>query len=146
MKLEKIVAKKKKRLGRGYGSGKGGHTASRGQKGQKSRRKIGVLFEGVKVRKSLLKRTPQLRGKDKFKSSPKPVILNLTDLNKLRSLAVVDIETLKKHNLVNEKEAQKRGVKVLGSGKITKKLNVKIPVSASAAKKIKRAGGKVENG
>lgn len=146
MQLEKIVAKKKKRLGRGYGSGKGGHTASRGQKGQKTRKKINILFEGVKVRKSLLKRLPQLRGKDKFKSSPKPVILNLTDLNKLRSQAVVDIEALKKHGLVDGKEAQKRGVKVLGSGKITKKLNVQVPVSASAAKKIKRAGGKVENG
>lgn len=145
MKLEKIVAKKKKRLGRGYGSGKGGHTASRGQKGQKSRRKIGILFEGIKVRKSLLKRLPQLRGKDKFKSTAKPVILNLSDLNQLRSQATVDIETLEKHNLVKEKEARERGVKVLGGGKITKKLKVQIPVSASAAKKIKRAGGKIEN-
>lgn len=146
MKLEKIVAKKKKRLGRGYGSGKGGHTASRGQKGQKTRKKINILFEGTKVRKSLLKRLPQLRGKDKFKGSSKPVILNLSDLNKLHSQAVVDIETLKKNNLVNEKDVRKRGVKVLGGGKITKKLKVKIPVSASAAKKIKRAGGKIENG
>ena len=51
--LPKIVKRKKKRVGRGYGSGKGGHTAGRGQKGQKSRTNIGILFEGLKVRKSI---------------------------------------------------------------------------------------------
>jgi large subunit ribosomal protein L15 len=65
-KLPKIVAKSKKRLGRGMGSGKGSHTSSRGQKGQKSRGTIGVLFEGMKMRKSYLKRLPLLRGKGKF--------------------------------------------------------------------------------
>lgn len=65
-KLPKIVAKSKKRLGRGMGSGKGSHTSSRGQKGQKSRGTIGVLFEGMKVRKSYLKRLPLMRGKGKF--------------------------------------------------------------------------------
>jgi len=54
--LPKVVAKSKKRLGRGMGSGKGSHTSGRGQKGQKSRGKIGVLFEGMKVKKSLLPR------------------------------------------------------------------------------------------
>jgi ribosomal protein L15 len=61
----------KKRLGRGYGSGKGGHTSSRGQKGQKSRRKMHVLFEGLKVKKSTLKKFPLLRGKGKFHAKPK---------------------------------------------------------------------------
>lgn len=65
-KLPKVVAKSKKRLGRGMGSGKGSHTSSRGQKGQKSRGTIGVLFEGMKVRKSYLKRLPLMRGKGKF--------------------------------------------------------------------------------
>ena len=51
-RLPKVVQTRKKRVGRGYGSGRGGHTAGRGQKGQKSRKKIGVLFEGVKVKKS----------------------------------------------------------------------------------------------
>ena len=47
-KLAKTVTKSNKRVGRGYGSGKGGHTASRGQKGQKSRvgSKIPLWFEG----------------------------------------------------------------------------------------------------
>ena len=53
-KLEKTVTKRKKRVGRGYGSGKGGHTSGRGQKGQKSRSHIGILFEGMKVKKSLV--------------------------------------------------------------------------------------------
>jgi len=65
--LPKVVTKRAKRLGRGYGSGKGGHTVGRGEKGQKTRNKIGVLFEGMKVKKSLLKRLPFRRGKGKFK-------------------------------------------------------------------------------
>ena len=64
--LPKVVSKSKKRVGRGMGSGKGSHTSSRGQKGQKSRGHIGVLFEGMKMRKSFLKRLPLLRGKGKF--------------------------------------------------------------------------------
>ena len=44
-----------KRLGRGYGSGKGGHTSGRGQKGQKSRTNIHILFEGLKVKNLHLK-------------------------------------------------------------------------------------------
>lgn len=69
MKLAKrLISKSKKRIGRGIGSGKGGHTSSRGQKGQKSRGSIHILFEGMKTKKSLLKRLPLLRGKGKFKS------------------------------------------------------------------------------
>jgi ribosomal protein L15 len=66
MNLLKTVAKSKKRFGRGMGSGKGSHTSSRGQKGQKSRGSIGVLFEGMKVKKSFFKRLPLNRGKGKF--------------------------------------------------------------------------------
>ena len=66
IKLPKVVTKSKKRVGRGMGSGKGSHTSGRGQKGQKSRGHIGVLFEGMKVRKSYFKRLPLLRGKGKF--------------------------------------------------------------------------------
>lgn len=65
--LPKIKTKSKKRLGRGYGSGKGGHTSSRGQKGQKVRGKIHPLFEGQKNKKSLIQRLPLLRGKGKNK-------------------------------------------------------------------------------
>jgi large subunit ribosomal protein L15 len=66
MNLPKVIQRPKKRVGRGIGSGKGGHTSGRGQKGQKSRGKIGVLFEGLKMKKSYLKRLPLMRGKGKF--------------------------------------------------------------------------------
>jgi len=46
-KLPKITATAKKRVGRGYGSGKGGHTSGRGQKEQKSRGKIPLTLEGT---------------------------------------------------------------------------------------------------
>ncbi len=61
------MTRAKKRLGRGYGSGKGGHTSGRGQKGQKSRGRIHPLFEGQKTKKSLIQRLPLLRGKGKNK-------------------------------------------------------------------------------
>ena len=137
IKLPKVVKRGKKRLGRGYASGKGGHTAGRGQKGQKSRSKIGVLFEGVKTRKSLLKRLPLKRGKGKFNSKPKPIIINVELLNILPSGSKVNIESLVKHGLVVKEDAQKYGVKILGGGRLTKKLTIELPMSKSAAKKIK---------
>lgn len=65
--LPQIGKRPKKRVGRGIGSGKGGHTVGRGQKGQKARSKINVAFFGTKMKKSLLKRIPMLRGKGKMK-------------------------------------------------------------------------------
>lgn len=136
MKREKIVERPKKRRGRGYGSGKGGHTSGRGQKGQKSRGNIGVVFEGFKVRKSLIKRLPQIRGKAKNKAGETPVVVNLEDLDKLPAGSKITIELLVKHNLVDEKEAKKRGVKILGKGKLGKKMSTGLPMSQKAAKKI----------
>ena len=66
MNLPKVVAKSKKRVGRGMGSGKGSHTSGRGQKGQKSNGDLHILFEGLKTKKSFLKRLPLQRGKGKF--------------------------------------------------------------------------------
>ena len=139
----KIKSRSKKRVGRGYGSGKGGHTVGRGQKGQKSRGSVGILFEGVKVRKSLLNRLPFQRGKGKNKAKPGPIILNLDVLNILKDGSNVDIESLSKAGVVKETHARAYGVKVLGDGKLEKKLKVSLPVSKSAAKKIEKAGGSV---
>ncbi len=141
--LPKIVGKRKKRVGRGYGSGKGGHTVGRGQKGQKTREKIGILFEGVKVKKSLLKRLPLERGKGKFLGHPKPIIVKLSFLNLLPKGAVVDVPLLVKHGIVKEEDAQALGVKILGDGEVRTKLTIAIPISHSAAKKIEKAGGKI---
>src|SRR3989304_2096747 len=114
---------KSKRLGRGQGSGKGGHTSSRGQKGQKSRGKMPLYFEGTKMRKSLIRRLPMLRGKLKFKSlkANRPIIFNLKDLNKLPAGTVVDAETLFKLGMIPDKSIP---VKILGEGNLTKKLTI----------------------
>jgi large subunit ribosomal protein L15 len=142
--LPKTTTNSKKRLGRGFGSGKGGHTSSRGQKGQKSRGRVGLLFEGTKMRKSLIKRLPFLRGKGKFKpSNHKPLIINLKYLELIPANSKVDIQILAKYNLVDASEASKYGVKILGEGKLTKALTVLVPTSRQAAEKIKKAGGKL---
>ena len=78
--LPRIITRPKKRVGRGIGSGKGGHTSSRGNKGQKAREDVPLLYEGTKTKKSLVKRIPLLRGKGKLKPNEKPVILHLGDL------------------------------------------------------------------
>lgn len=131
-----------KRRGRGYGSGKGGHTTGRGQKGQKSRTKIHILFEGLKVKKSTLKRLPLLRGKGKFKARVKPIPVRIDALNVFNVGSKVNIKSLVEKNIVKYTEAKKSGVKILGGGKLTKKLTVEVPVSKSAGKMIVKAGGK----
>lgn len=133
MKLPKIVKRPKKRVGRGIGSGKGGHTSGRGQKGQKSRRKIGVLFEGVKMKKSLLKRLPLMRGKGKFHPGGKPVIVKTSKLNSLPAGSKVTVELLIKKGLVDAKLAKTYGVKVLKDAKLTKKLIFEVPTSKSVS-------------
>ena len=141
--LPKITKGRKKRVGRGYGSGKGGHTSGRGQKGQKSRSSLGIMFEGVKVKKSLIKRLPLKRGKGKFHSRTKPLIVKTDYLNMLPDGSLVDMELLVKHKIVNKKEAETYGVKILGDTKITKKLSITLPISNSAAKSVEKAGGKI---
>jgi len=143
MALPKVVQRRSKRVGRGYGSGKGGHTSGRGQKGQKSRGHIGIMFEGLKIKKSLLKKLPLMRGKDKFKAHPKPIIVKLSFLNLLPAKANVDIELLVKEGIVNGEDAKEVGVKILGGGELKKALNIKVPISRSAAKVVEKAGGKI---
>ena len=141
--LPKVKTKSKKRVGRGYGSGKGGHTVGRGSKGQKSRSSVHVLFEGMKTKKSLLRRLPLKRGKDKFKSGGGPIVVNLTYLNVMRDGSKVDVESLAKAGVIKLSEGKLYGVKILGGGEINKKLSVALPVSSSAARKIENSGGKI---
>lgn len=144
--LLKVVIKSKKRIGRGYGSGKGGHTSSRGQKGQKSRGSVQTMFEGTKMKKSLLKRLPLLRGRGKFKTSTvDPIIVNLKYLNLFAANSEVTTESLAKLKIVNLKDALKYGVKILGDGEVKNPLVVMLPISKSAKAKIEKAGGKVED-
>lgn len=142
--LPKITTRKKKRRGRGYGSGKGGHTVGRGAKGLKARGKVALTFDGTKIKKSFLKRLPLQRGKGKFKSlKPGPVVVNLEYLNLLPKSSEVGLQTLVKHRIVDPKEAKKYGVKILGDGELKVSLKVKLPCSKGAIKKIEKAGGKV---
>lgn len=141
--LPKITKGKKKRVGRGYGSGKGGHTAGRGSKGLKARNKVPLLFTGTKMRKSFVRRIPFLRGKGKFSpQSPKPEVINVEELNQLRKGSVVTLERLIEAGLVSKK-AEKNGVKILGRGKLEKEIKVEVPVSKGAKQKIEKAGGEV---
>jgi len=141
-KLPKTTTKKKKRVGRGYGSGKGGHTVGRGAKGQKARSKVKIWFEGGQT--PLSKRLPMKRGKDKFKPKPSPITLNIRFLGFLPKNSKVNVTSLVKHGLVDEKEAKEFGVKILGGGELKIPLIVQLSCSKGAEKKIKKAGGKVE--
>lgn len=140
----KITGRSQKRIGRGYGSGKGGHTVGRGSKGAKSKGKITLTFEGTKIKKSIFKRLPLLRGKGKLKSLKSgPLVVNLKYLNALPKDSVVDLGTLVKQGIIREKDSQIAGVKILGDGDLKIPLTVKLPCSKGAAAKIKKAGGKV---
>ena len=143
--LIKVIGKRQKRKGRGIGSGKGGHTVGRGQKGQKARGKIGILFEGVKVKKSFIKRLPLQRGRGKFKPGKKPFVIKLSYLDLLPAGSHINIETLARSGIVKEDDAKIYGVKVLGDGGVNKKFVIECPISNSAAKKIKAAGGEVKS-
>ncbi|HSX48778.1 MAG TPA: 50S ribosomal protein L15 [Candidatus Saccharimonadales bacterium] len=143
MNLPKVVSRRAKRIGRGGGSGKGFHTAGRGQKGQKARTDIHILFEGFKVKKSLIHRLPMHRGKGKFKANAKPITINLEALNLLPADSKVTVDSLVKAGIVVASEAKIYGVKILGDGKLTKKLTVSLPISKSASKKVVAAGGTV---
>ena len=141
--LPKVKERSAKRVGRGRGSGKGGHTVGRGQKGQKARGNIGILFEGIKVKKSLIKKLPLQRGKGKNKGKAKPIIVKLAYLNLLPAGSKINLEILTKEGIVKKEDAEEFGLKILGDGDVAKKFTVEIPISKSAAKKIEAAGGKV---
>ena len=142
--LPKITTKRKKIIGRGPGSGKGGHTVGRGHKGQKAREKIPLTFTGTKIKKSLLKRLPLQRGKGKLKPlKPKPIVVNLKYLNLFKEGETVNLKSLTKKGIVKERRAKKFGVKILGEGEIKIPLKVSLPCSKKAAKKIEKAGGEV---
>ncbi|MBI2085795.1 50S ribosomal protein L15 [Candidatus Daviesbacteria bacterium] len=129
-----------KRLGRGIGSGKG-KTAGRGTKGQKARGKIPATFTGGL---SLYKKLPLRRGKGNPNLSIKPKLISLSQLNIFKDEEVVDINKLLEAKIISGTEA-KKGVKLLDNGELTKKLTIKIPMSATAQKKIEKLGGKIEN-
>jgi large subunit ribosomal protein L15 len=141
MELGKLKPKKgarhaKKRVGRGPGSGHG-KTAGRGEKGQKSRsgfhRMLG--FEGGQM--PLHRRLPKRGFTNIFKKVV--AVVNVSDLERFDNGATVDESTLRRAGLV---KGRKDSIKILGDGKLTKKLTVHAAkFSESARRQIEAAGG-----
>jgi len=128
-----------KRKGRGHGSGNG-KTAGRGHKGQWARSGGGVRpgFEGGQM--PLARRVPK-RGFNNIFAKPLTAV-NLRDLGKYAEGETVSKETLLEKGIVTKCQY---GVKILGEGELSVKLNFTVnAVSASAKEKIEKAGGKVE--
>lgn len=139
--LTKTVHKRKKRIGRGHGSGKV-KTGGRGTKGQKARGRISSIFEGGQL--PLSKRLPFKRGKNRNKPlGEKPLVINIKDLSVFTKDSVVDQQSLLSKKLVDER-VKERGVKILGDGDLNIALVVKVICSKPARDKIVKAGGKVE--
>jgi len=139
--LPKSVKTGKKRLGRGYGSGVGGHTVGRGQKGQKTRGVMPLWFEGGQL--PIVRRTPFIKGKHRFQViNLQPITVNFDILSKyFNDKDVIDAALLAKTFKTSEKEA-KRGFKIIATGKLEKALEVNVLASAGAIKAIEKAGGK----
>ena len=137
LRIPKGAKKKRKRIGRGPGSGHGG-TSCKGHKGQKARSKgKGPLFEGGQT--PLSRRTPKIKG---FTSLNRKVyqIVNLFQLNKFPENSEITPEFLTENKSIKK---VKDGIKILGSGNIDKPMVVKAhKFSKSAIEKIKKAGGK----
>ena len=140
VKPNPCATKAKKRVGRGPGSGTG-KTAGRGENGQNSRSGGGVRvgFEGGQT--PLFRRLPK-RGFSNAKFKKVYAVINLSDLNRFEDGALVTPEVLKDMGLVKN---ALDGIKVLGNGKLEKKLTVKAnKFSASAFEQIEKLGGKAE--
>jgi large subunit ribosomal protein L15 len=137
------VTSKKKRLGRGQGSGKGG-TATRGHKGAKSRsgysKKLG--FEGGQM--PLQRRIPKFGFKNINRVEYKPVNLNklqeLIDSKKVKK-GIINAESLISNGLVKKNDL----VKILGNGDLNDAVKVEAhKFSKSAQEKIEKSGGEVK--
>ena len=137
------INKKKIRVGRGIGSGKG-KTSSRGHKGQKSRSGVSIKsFEGGQM--PLYRRLPK-RG---FKSLQKKIIATL-NLNKIQNIIekpkndikdALNLKILKEKKLISKKYKK---LKILGSGEIKKNVEISAHfASKQALSKVEKAGGKI---
>ena len=136
----KTPNKGSKRVGRGRGSGKG-KTSGRGTKGQNAR-------AGHKKRPDVrekLKKLPKLRGYNFASIETKPVVLNLSALERaFEGGASITPKLLVERGLIKAGKGAVPSVKILGDGELTKKLTIEgCKVSGSAREKIEKAGGKV---
>ena len=131
---------KSKRLGRGIGSGLG-KTSGKGHKGQNARSGGGVRpgFEGGQM--PLIRQLPKIGFTNNFRKVY--TTINVGALEVLEDGTNVTIELLKSKNIISKIEPY--GLKVLGNGNLTKKLNVQAAkFTDGAVKKITAAGGSIE--
>ena len=145
MQLNNLIKnnKKKTRVGRGIGSGKG-KTSSRGHKGQKSRSGVAIKsFEGGQM--PLYRRLPKRGFKSLNKNSI--AILNLSKVQNILDKSendiknIFDLKTLKAKKLINKKFLK---LKIFGTGEIKKNIEITANyVSKQALSKIEKAGGKI---
>lgn len=134
-----VKRKKKKRVGRGPGSGHG-KTSCKGHKGQKVRSggTKGPGFEGGQM--PLQRRLPKRGFKNRFKKEY--TIVNLRDINKIEGMDVITPDVLLERGIIKN---LKDGLKILGEGELERPLTIKADAfSASALAKITAAGGKWE--
>ena len=130
----------RRRVGRGMGSGLG-KTSGRGEKGQKARSGVSIpaQFEGGQL--PLYRRLPK-RGFSNIEFKIKYAVVNVSDLNKFEDGCEVTPELLKETGILKN---QLDGVKILGNGKLEKKLTVKAhKFSKSAEEKLINSGSKIE--
>ena len=131
---------KTKRLGRGIGSGLG-KTSGKGHKGQNARSGGGVRpgFEGGQM--PLIRQLPKIGFTNNFRKVY--TTINVGELEVLDNGTTVTAELLKSKNIISKIEPY--GLKVLGNGSLTKKLNVQAAkFTDGAAKKITAVGGTIE--
>ena len=131
--------KKRKRVGRGTGSGHG-KTSCKGHKGQKARSGGGVKagFEGGQM--PLQRRLPKRGFRSRFQKEYS--IVNLSQLDKLEGVSEINPETFVQQRLVKNFS---KAIKVLAKGEIRRGINLKVhAVSEAAKEKIIRTGGRVE--
>ncbi len=130
--------KRRKRVGRGGGSGHGG-TSCRGDKGQRCRSgsKIRAWFEGGQM--PINRRLPKRGFTNIFREEFQ--VVNLTDLERITDTDVITSDLLFERRLVRKR---KPPVKILGNGEVTRALKIEVDaVSKSAREKIEAAGGQV---
>ncbi len=140
--LPQVNIKKKKRLGRGLGSGKGSKSGRGTTRHQKARESVPLHFEGGQGR--IVKKYPLLRGKGKNNSiNAKAFVIDLETLNKLAENSIVSRETLIKENIITNGN-EKLPIKILANGQLKKKLIIKLPVSKKVKEAVEKLGGTIE--
>jgi len=145
MKLNSLVKnnKKKIRVGRGIGSGRG-KTSSRGHKGQKSRSGVAIKsFEGgqMPLYRRLPKRGFKTLGKKNIAILNLSKIQNIYEKNKNELKSSLDLKSLKERKIINKKYLK---LKILGTGELKTKIDITAHfASKQAQEKITKAGGKL---